>query len=558
MVLAVAAVLAFSARSLSRERTRLLQGFAESQLAIVHDLSKSLDDVLLDTEEDSRVISTLVQATRRASPLASDQAAKNMIASFNAMAVVVRHYRSVALFDPQGAIKVSAVDPAESRTMGEALLQASGARAGDAAGSARLTGPIQVAPGRFVYLCSFAAGPDVVVITIDAPRLLQAALRPFPGAKVLVVDPGATTWSGCTPNGPCAPRPASPGDAPAASEEAEGTRWLDPAAARGAGLPETSAVAAWTTVTTPGMGRWRLLLTASASELHEREMTLLRNFILTALGLVAAFGVVGALIVRQQRYAAALGERLRNAETLRSLEGQLVRAEKLATTGVLAAGLAHEIGTPLGIIRARAELLLDGLASGHDRNAVGAIVRQIDHISSTIRQVLDFSRSQAVQVQPIQPAAALRAVTELLDHRFQQQALQVTTAVDPDVPAMAADPNQLQQVLVNLLLNACDACGSGGIISVAVAPAEDPAFVEWSIRDDGAGIAQEHLLAVFDPFFTTKKRGEGTGLGLSVAAGIVRNHGGEITLASTVGAGTTVTMRWPAYEGGERGTHAEG
>jgi signal transduction histidine kinase len=186
---------------------------------------------------------------------------------------------------------------------------------------------------------------------------------------------------------------------------------------------------------------------------------------------------------------------------------------------------------------------------------VGAIVRQIDHISSTIRQVLDFSRSQAVEVQRVRPAAALKAVTDLLDHRFQQQALAVTTSVAPEVPDMAADPNQLQQVLVNLLLNACDACQSGGAIRVAVAPAEDPSFVEWTLRDDGGGVAQEHLLAVFDPFFTTKKRGEGTGLGLSVAAGIVRNHGGEITLASAAGEGTTVTILWPVFG---RVDHAQG
>jgi signal transduction histidine kinase len=103
-------------------------------------------------------------------------------------------------------------------------------------------------------------------------------------------------------------------------------------------------------------------------------------------------------------------------------------------------------------------------------------------------------------------------------------------------------------VLVNLLLNACDACQTAGAIQVSVAPSDQYSLVEWTIRDNGAGIPQENLLAVFDPFFTTKKRGEGTGLGLSVATGIVRNHHGEITLASVPGRGTTVTLRWPAYE----------
>ena len=108
----------------------------------------------------------------------------------------------------------------------------------------------------------------------------------------------------------------------------------------------------------------------SAGALHAREKTLVRQLLLTAMGLVVAIGLVGALIVRQQRYAAALNERLRNAEKLQSMERQLVRAEKLATTGVLAAGIAHEVGTPLGIIRARAELLMDQLAHADGQRAL--------------------------------------------------------------------------------------------------------------------------------------------------------------------------------------------
>jgi signal transduction histidine kinase len=556
MVLAVATVLAFAARSLSKERARLLQGFADAQQATANDLSKSLEDRLLDTEEDTRVIATLVQAAHRAPPGTGDLAATNMIASFNAMAIVVRHYRSLALFDRTGTLKVSAVDPTEAKTTGDALLRASSSQAKGAKVSTRIEGPIEVVPGRFVYLYSFAADEDVVVITIDAPRFLQSALRAIPDAKVVVLDPGGTEWGGCVPGQTCSPQPrALTGTFLSESSPPESSRWLDVSAARAFGLPAAAAVAAWAEVGTIAVGQWRVVLIASASALHERAQALLRNLVLTVLGLLVAFGVVGALIVRQQRYAAALSERLRNSETLRSLEGQLVRAEKLATTGVLAAGIAHEVGTPLGIIRARAELLLDELGEHTGRHALDAIVQQIDRISSTIRQVLDFSRSQAVEVQRVSPATALNTVTELLEHRFRQQRLRVTTLVRPDTPDIAADPNQLQQVLVNLLLNACDACPGGGAINVSVSPGEEAMTVEWNIRDNGAGIAQEHLLAVFDPFFTTKKRGEGTGLGLSVVTGIVRNHRGEITLASAVGEGTTVTLRWPAFR---EGTHAEG
>jgi signal transduction histidine kinase len=108
---------------------------------------------------------------------------------------------------------------------------------------------------------------------------------------------------------------------------------------------------------------------------------------------------------------------------------------------------------------------------------------------------------------------------------------------------VAADPDQLQQVLVNLLLNACDASERGRSVVVAARAAGKD--VTFEVADRGHGIAVEHMNAVFDPFFTTKKRGEGTGLGLTIAAGIVRNHGGQINLTSTAGKGTTVTVRWP-------------
>jgi signal transduction histidine kinase len=257
--------------------------------------------------------------------------------------------------------------------------------------------------------------------------------------------------------------------------------------------------------------------------------------------------------VRQQRIAAALAERLRNAERVHSLEQQLIRAEKLATTGVLAAGMAHEVGTPLGIIRARAEILTDEIKQEGAKRALDAIIQQIDRISSTIGQVLDFSRAQPVEMRAISAQMAIQSTLDLLEHRFRQQHLDVRLDVAPDLPMLAGDANQLQQVLVNIILNACDACPEGGTIDISVR-ADGASRVRWEIRDNGTGIPEQDVLAVFDPFFTTKKRGEGTGLGLPVAASIVRNHGGEIALASTVDQGTTVTILWPV----SRERHVEG
>jgi signal transduction histidine kinase len=554
MVLAVAAVLVLSLRSLSKEKTRLLQGHASQQQATARELASDLEDRLRDIEEDARVIATLVHERRQ--ELRAPEHAQSLLAYFRAMATVVRHYRSLALFGPGEELRLSGTDPTEDPATTRAFMEMSRRAAAPAPGSQRrLTGPVAVGHRSF-YLYRFPIGPDVVVVTIEGPRLLQAALRSVPDSRVVVRDPGGEEWIGCAVTSPCKRRPPAvrlPEEQGWTDES--GTAWLEGAAVQRFDVADDSAVATWVTTASPTLGSWRVLLVASAGALHAREQALARQLLLTAIGLLAAIGLVGALIVRQQRYAATLRERLRGAEKLQSLELQLVRAEKLATTGVLAAGIAHEVGTPLGIIRARAELLMDELERSSSKRALEAIVAQIDRISSTIGQVLDFSRAQPVEVRTVDGAAAVRSTLELLDHRFRQQDLAVHVDVPSDLPAIAADPNQLQQVLINILLNACDACQTKNAISITARRTDDGARIRWEIRDDGSGIPAEHLLAVFDPFFTTKKRGEGTGLGLPVAAGIVRNHGGEITLSSTVGAGTTVTILWPVA--GER-SHAEG
>lgn len=237
---------------------------------------------------------------------------------------------------------------------------------------------------------------------------------------------------------------------------------------------------------------------------------------------------------------------------LRALETQLLRAEKFATVGVLAAGIAHEIGTPLGVVRGRAEYVLGKLGSAHPQAAgVGVIIEQIDHVSRTIRQLLDFSRLQPAAVRPVLLGPLLRDVSELLRLEAERRQVRLEWELPEGVPALAADPDQLQQVLVNLTLNACDACGAGGHVRLAAAvpgatSSGASGFVTLTVQDDGCGIPPESLNQVFDPFFTTKKRGQGTGLGLTVVAHVVRNHGGQVELKSELGQGTRVTVCWPA------------
>jgi signal transduction histidine kinase len=245
-----------------------------------------------------------------------------------------------------------------------------------------------------------------------------------------------------------------------------------------------------------------------------------------------------------------------------ALESQLLRAEKLATVGILAAGIAHEIGTPLGVVRGRAEYLLGKLGAQHPQApGVSVIIDQIDRVSRTLRQLLDFSRVQPAPVREVALAPLVRGLHELLRVEAERRKVALAVEVPEALPMLAADPDQLQQVLINLVLNACDACEAGGTVRVSAEASGPGAPGAWSgvrvaVRDDGRGIPPEDLHRVFDPFFTTKKRGQGTGLGLTVVAQIVRNHGARVELESEPGKGTCVTLLWPAAAQAAEERHA--
>jgi signal transduction histidine kinase len=243
---------------------------------------------------------------------------------------------------------------------------------------------------------------------------------------------------------------------------------------------------------------------------------------------------------------------------IRALSSQLLRAEKLATVGVLAAGIAHEVGTPLGVVRGRAEMLAarPGTGNGHAESA-RVIVEEIDRISRTIQELLDFSRvspAAAEGTAMLDDAAA--NIVELLAFEARTKKVEVAVEIAP-TPPVTANPDQLKQVLVNLMLNALHACSAGGHVTLRARPDLEARCAVIEVLDDGAGIPPALRHRVFDPFFTTKKRGKGTGLGLTVAAQIVRNHGGEIDLDSAPAQGTRVVVSWPlaaraSEEGDER------
>lgn len=243
----------------------------------------------------------------------------------------------------------------------------------------------------------------------------------------------------------------------------------------------------------------------------------------------------------------------------RRVEASLREAERLASMGRLAAGLAHEIGTPLNVIAGRAEAI-----RRRDRNddaqrrSLGIIVGQIERISRIVRGMLDFARVRDMRIVPTDLAGVIGHVVDLVEERFQARGIRIETNLPPHLAPLAADADKLQQVFLNLAVNAEDAMVSGGrlMIRVTVGARARPnrgtaalPCVAIAFEDTGSGIPPEHLDRVFDPFFTTKEVGSGTGLGLAVSYGIVQEHGGWIEVESPPGQGTRVTVCLP-FEAG--------
>jgi PAS domain S-box-containing protein len=228
---------------------------------------------------------------------------------------------------------------------------------------------------------------------------------------------------------------------------------------------------------------------------------------------------------------------------LRRIEERLLHSEKLVTAGQLAAGIAHEVGTPLNVARGRAELSLSHLGSAHkDADNQRVVIDQIDRVTRLIQQLLDYVRPAPATIQEVDLARALHAVSDLLAPQAAKRGVSLDVDVVSQISPLRADPDQVQQIIVNLTLNAIDACERGGNVWLR-ANARDRAVV-LEIADNGSGIPREVQKQVFDPFFTTKKRGQGTGLGLWVVAQLVRAHAAEIELDSAPAKGTTVRIIW--------------
>ena len=253
---------------------------------------------------------------------------------------------------------------------------------------------------------------------------------------------------------------------------------------------------------------------------------------------------------------------LENAlKSLKETQAQLIQVEKMAAVGQLAAGVAHELNNPLGGILGYSQFALEkmGQAQMSEFTAEDTatflqylrdIEQQTKRCRSIIQSLLKFSRaSRKEEFEPTEVGLVLEETLKFTRHQIQKSKVNLTQELAERLPQINGHSGQLQQVFTNLVLNAAQAMPNGGALTVASGLGEDGKTVHISFTDTGVGISEENLDKIFEPFFTSKKVGEGTGLGLSVSYGLIKNHGGEIKVRSRLGQGTTFTVVLPVREG---------
>jgi two-component system NtrC family sensor kinase len=231
---------------------------------------------------------------------------------------------------------------------------------------------------------------------------------------------------------------------------------------------------------------------------------------------------------------------------LREKQAQLVEAEKLASIGKLAAGIAHEINNPLTSVLTFSNLMLEQCPPEDPRyGRLKLMVKETDRARTIVRQLLNFGRESAIKPEKININRPVSEIAESLVAQEAFKGIDLSLNLAPDLPEVYADPAQIGQVVLNMLLNAIHAITPPGTIEVATRL--NNGAIEILFHDSGKGIPEEHLHRIFDPFFTTKDATKGTGLGLAVSYGIIKKHGGDISVESVVGKGTTFVVRMPVY-----------
>ena len=286
--------------------------------------------------------------------------------------------------------------------------------------------------------------------------------------------------------------------------------------------------------------------------LTDREMPLKTH---AGLETFIGFTVTPLLDDRGERAGTILS--FKDISLIKRMQAEVMRMDRLASLGVLASGIAHEIKNPLAGIKAMAQTLQQDLLQPEERNDyLERIVRQVNRLDGLLKTFFDYARPRPPQRKHHRIQDILHEVMTLVDKRLQEREIQFISQIPADIPPVFADFHQIQQVILNLIINAIDAMEEGGKLWIRAMPGAGAAlhfpaaeanpqrlYVEIAVTDTGIGIPEENLEIIFDPFYTTKA--QGTGLGLSIVYRIIAAHDGEITVTSRLGEGTTFRVILP-------------
>jgi len=238
---------------------------------------------------------------------------------------------------------------------------------------------------------------------------------------------------------------------------------------------------------------------------------------------------------------------IKDIEQRKLMEEQLAQADKLASIGELSSGVAHEINNPLGVILGYTQLLLRNEKDTSERYVdLKTIERHVRSCKTIVEDLLSFSRKSETQKEMLDIHQIIDDVLTFVQHHSNIAHIAMEKEYNTDVRPLLIDEKKIKQVLINLVVNAIHAVGKKGRILISTDLSDPAGDLMIKVRDDGHGIEPKHLKNIFDPFFTTKPTGEGTGLGLSVSYGIIKNHGGHIYVESKPGKGSTFTITLPA------------
>jgi len=307
------------------------------------------------------------------------------------------------------------------------------------------------------------------------------------------------------------------------------------------GLPAYPAFVSVAAADGGALGIWHVAVVGSTHEEVERDRRGMLRVIVKVLLAGITTAVFGYLAFREFRAQVMARHQLELAEQRRAGEEVLARENRTATMLTLASGVAHEVGTPLGLIRVKAEMLRDALQDTPEEQDARTILGQVDRLRDVVQGFLRVARGSMPEQARVAPATLAQAVRDLIAHRFEAAEVDLQVEVAPDVPDLRVNALLIEHALVNLLVNACDASPRGGVVTLRVR--HEGADVVFEVLDEGEGVRAEDCERLLKPFFSLKAHG--TGLGLALTNEIARMSRGSVTLAARSPRGAVATLRLP-------------